>query len=77
MTKLGVIADQTFLNPIFIPLGGPQAHERSGRDDKFMEWLEADDQASLNDFRQGAEALLPPHEMRRLPAKHWPFPQLV
>ena len=29
MTKLGVIADQTFLNPIFIPLGGPQAHEHS------------------------------------------------
>ena len=34
MTKLGVIADQTFLNPIFILLGGPRAHERSGRDDK-------------------------------------------
>ncbi len=33
MTKLGVIANQAFLNPIFIPLGGPQAHERSGRDD--------------------------------------------
>ena len=35
MTKLGVIAAQTFLNPIFIPLGGPQAHEHSGRDDKY------------------------------------------
>ena len=34
MTKLGVITDQTFLNPIFILLGGPRAHERSGRDDK-------------------------------------------
>ncbi len=34
MTKLGVIADQTFLNPIFIPMGGLQAHEHSGRDDK-------------------------------------------
>ena len=34
MTKLGVIAGQTFLNPIFILLGGPQAHEHSGRDDK-------------------------------------------
>jgi hypothetical protein len=36
MTKLGVIADQTFLNPIFIPMGGLQAHEHSGRDDKFV-----------------------------------------
>ncbi len=29
MTKAGVVADQAFLNPIFIPLGGPQAHEHS------------------------------------------------
>ncbi len=34
MTKLGVVANQAFLNPIFIPLGGPQAHEYFGRDDK-------------------------------------------
>ncbi len=34
MTKLGVIANPALLNPIFIPLGGPQAHEHSGRDDK-------------------------------------------
>ncbi len=34
MTKLGVNANQTFLNPISIPLGGPQAHERSGQDDQ-------------------------------------------
>jgi hypothetical protein len=27
--KLGVIINQAFLNPIFIPLGGPQAHEHS------------------------------------------------
>ena len=27
--KVGVIANQTFLNPIFISLGGPQAHEHS------------------------------------------------
>ena len=26
----------TFLNPIFILLGGPQAHEHSGRDDKYV-----------------------------------------
>ncbi len=36
MTKLGVVANQAFLNPIFIPLGGPQAHVHSGRDDKVM-----------------------------------------
>ena len=29
MTKLGVIADQSFLNLIFIPLSGPQTHEHS------------------------------------------------
>ena len=34
MTKEGVIANRAFFNPIFIPLGGPQAHEHSGRDDK-------------------------------------------
>jgi hypothetical protein len=29
MTKVGVIANQAFLNLIFIPLGGPQVHEHS------------------------------------------------
>ena len=29
MTKIGVIANQAFLNLIFIPLGGPQVHEHS------------------------------------------------
>jgi hypothetical protein len=29
MTKLGVIANKTFLNPIFIPLGVSQAQEHS------------------------------------------------
>ena len=28
------MSNQAFLNPIFISLGGPQAHERSGRDDE-------------------------------------------
>ena len=51
MTKLGVVADQIFLNPIFIALGGPQAHEHSGRDDKFIAGPETDVQAPRNDFR--------------------------
>ncbi len=34
MTKLGVIANRAFLNPSFILLGRPQAHEHSGPDDK-------------------------------------------
>ena len=41
MTKLGVIANQAFLNPIFLLLGGPQAHERSGRDDKLRDRVHA------------------------------------
>ncbi len=36
MTKLGVIADQGFLNPIFIPMGGPQVHDHCARGDKVV-----------------------------------------